>query len=372
MDDQTIAALCCPSCRGPLGSQSFDSASATSKGDLVVEELSNGILTCDACRVMFPVQNGIPVLLVFATNCHTVFSKKHHKSLDRFSKYKFPDGRPEQGERYVQNSFTDHWEALQEDELTYLYTDDDLVRLHRDVWLQWDEPPEDVRQVLNLGVGYGKETEILSRIIPKARIYGVDLNLSLLGRTAAFKACNVQFVIASVFHLPFRDGHFDLAYSQGVLHHTYSTKAAYSALQRQVRSGGYLFVWLYAAEDPFVPRGMVGFIAKMRWLIETLIRPPISLLPSSLRKPVLTGLAAVYHPMILARVRHRKKWTFKHSKHLTFDHLGPRYAHRHAFNEVIEWFEDDGFEIRVQSPSRYREAFGKRLFGVGLIGRRVR
>jgi len=333
-----------------------------------LSEVKSGLMTCEGCKTMYPVQNRIPVLLVFPTKFHASFARKHAQELGRFSGYRMPDKQPELGEKDVQESFTDEWNTLQDDEITFLYTDDDLFRLHREVWLQWETPPPDVKRILNLGVGFGKESEILTKIVPGSTVFAVDLNLALLNRQDARVLPNVQFVIASVFHLPFPEKSFDLVYSQGVIHHTYSTRKAYDALRKCVRAGGYLFVWLYGAEDAFVLPGFAGTIAKLRWLTESLIRPLIARLPRMARNAVIKTFAVLLHPLVRARVRLRSKWTFTNTTHLMFDYLGPRYAYKHAYNEVIEWFEDDGFDITVQSPSKYRRLFGKRLWGVGVMG----
>ena len=127
---------------------------------------------------------------------------------------------------------------------------------------------------------------------------------------------------------------------------------------------------MYGAEDAFVLGGWLGFVARSRWLLETILRPLISRLPRRARQIVISIFAGLLHPLILLRVRNRAKWTFKNSLHLMYDYLGPRYATKHSFNEVIEWFENDGFHIQVQSPARYREIFRKRLWGVGVLGYR--
>ena len=54
------------------------------------------------------------------------------------------------------------------------------------------------------------------------------------------------------------------------------------------------------------------------------------------------------------------------------DWLTPRYAHKHTFNEVIEWFEELGFSYEIHSPSKYRELFGKPLWGIGILGKNMK
>jgi hypothetical protein len=77
------------------------------------------------------------------------------------------------------------------------------------------------------------------------------------------------------------------------------------------------------------------------------------------------------HPIVRTRVKNRAQWTLKDTRHSLRDTFTPRYAHRHGFNEVIEWFEDRGFSYDVQSPSEFRRIFGKRGYGVGVLGRRL-
>lgn len=367
MKSELLRDLVCPTCKGDLEVHDFNAVS--SEGSRA--DIETGVLTCEKCRTLYPIQNGVPILLIFSTPYHREFLNRHRDVVNDIGLYQLPGGDPEPGERDVQESFTDEWNALKDDEITFLYTDEELLRLHRDVWLQWEVPPKSIRRILNLGCGYGKESEILQKIVPGAEVYAIDLNFSLLNKgQRATSADGIHFVIASVFHLPFKEKSFDLVYSQGVIHHTYSTRRAYSALQKLARDDGYLFVWVYAAEDAFVLSGWLGIITRLRWLLETILRPPISRLPRRARQAVISMIAVLVHPLILLRVRHRQRWGFKNSLHLTYDYLGPRYASKHSFNEVIEWFEKDGFRIQVQSPSRYREIFGKRLWGVGVLGYR--
>ena len=72
----------------------------------------------------------------------------------------------------------------------------------------------------------------------------------------------VHPIIASLFHLPFEPGSFAHVHSQGVIHHTYSTKAAFEAISAFTRPGGTLFVWVYAQEDSLVVPGFRGIIVE--------------------------------------------------------------------------------------------------------------
>ena len=82
-------------------------------------------------------------------------------------------------------------------------------------------------------------------------------------------------------------------------------------------------------------------------------------------------LSAAVHPIVKLRDRRPREWHFRNTFHGMRDAFTPRYAHQHGFNEVITWFEDAGFEPRLQSPSRYRDLIGRRLVGIGIVGRKA-
>jgi hypothetical protein len=71
------------------------------------------------------------------------------------------------------------------------------------------------------------------------------------------------------------------------------------------------------------------------------------------------------------RGRNRGRWEYVNTLHGIRDAFTPRYAHQHGFNEVIEWFENAGYEPRLHSPAKYRELFGSRLLGIGICARRA-
>lgn len=324
------------------------------------------LLICDRCETAYPVVGGVPVLLTYRTKLHGEFAKRH--SLDNPN---FPDLHAPVGERQVQQSFTLEWEGLTEDALTFTYTNEELFKLHRDVFLRLDECDysASVKTVLNLGVGAGTESEILSRIFPQADIVAVDINLSLLSAPRRYSLNpRLHFVIASVYALPFREGWADQVFTQGVIHHTRSTKEAFDRLVPMTKPGGHLFCWVYAKDDYTSAPGALGIIAKAYWGLEMLSRPVLCRLPPLPQKMAIYAVAALTYLPMRTRARHKKLWTWKNQVHSCFDTFAPRYAWRHSTNEVAEWFENSGFRCRYQSPRKYREAFGKRIFGVGING----
>jgi len=99
-----------------------------------------------------------------------------------------------------------------------------------------------------LEVGCGMGTDLLQFARGGANVTGVDLtsrsieisrhHLSLYGHSG-------EFVIADCEHLPFADESFDIAYSNGVLHHTADTAGAVREIHRVLQPGGQARVMLY-------------------------------------------------------------------------------------------------------------------------------
>src|SRR5246127_1513324 len=106
--------------------------------------------------------------------------------------------------------------------------------------------PEELagKVVLDVGCGMGRFAEVATRW--GARVVGIDL--SAAAEVAAKNLADRDFVAlqADVFSLPFAPESFDLIYSIGVLHHTPDCEAAVKALEKYLKPGGLLVVWLYS------------------------------------------------------------------------------------------------------------------------------
>jgi SAM-dependent methyltransferase len=365
-----LGRLCCPICRHNLTATTFKG------GD---DDLETGVLLCEGCDTWYPVANRVSVLLDFPTAFHASFEKLYAIELRPFAAFKKPSGKPRPGEIAIQKTFSDEWNVVQNSGLSFSYAPKELAMLHRDVYLKWLRSEDRPRNLLNIGCGLGRETVALLDAIgePKLEAFAIDINFALIQSGEVYKDHpNLHLFIASLFKLPFTDeARFDLVDSTGVLHHTYSTEAAFNAIANYVRPGGKLFVWVYGIDDHLAVKGFRCIARRIMWSLEHILRPVLSRSPRVIRDDVLAAITTAAHPVIrrVPSVKRHLDWCWINTNHIFRDILTPVFARRHTYNEVFEWFEDAGFRIiDVQSPAAYRRLFpGGGVFGIGVTGVKV-
>jgi SAM-dependent methyltransferase/uncharacterized protein YbaR (Trm112 family) len=388
MNVNILNKLCCPLCLGALSLHSFVEESIKylpqpptileSKEEYIHDDservIKDGVLLCQQCRTWYPIYSYVPVMLVFETDFHTRFVRDYAGQFALLSEYSMPNGLPEPGEKSIQDTFTDEWNCVQDNELSFLYSIDDLKLLEQKVLLKWMEySQEEIRNVLDIGCGLGQESIALQEVTNNAEMFAIDLNFALLKSGEIFKSRpHFHLIISSLFHLPLKPSSFDLVYSQGVIHHTFSTAKAFKSIASYVRSGGHLTIWIYGLGDHLSRLEDLGTLVRVVYMAECILRPLISRSPKILRDNFFGILSMVCHPIIKMKVRHKAKWQLENTRHSVRDWLSHKYAHRHNYNEVFEWFENLGFRIiDVQSPSAYRQLFRKHLWGIGVTGKKL-
>ena len=102
------------------------------------------------------------------------------------------------------------------------------------------------KQVLEIGCGAGYDAYEIVR--NGADYTGIDIapeNPELVKKHLAHYGLDVTALRADAENLPFPDGTFDVAYSNGVLHHTPDIERAFSEAFRVLRPGGEFYVSVY-------------------------------------------------------------------------------------------------------------------------------
>ena len=198
--------------------------------------------------------------------------------------------------------------------------------------------PEEVagRLVLDVGCGMGRFADVVSRW--GGRVIGIDLSQAVEAAYANLSnRDNVRILQADLFHLPFRQGTFDIVYSVGVLHHTPDCEKAFRQLVPFVRPGGRVCLWVYGQMGPWERFS--------RLYRKVTVRMPFRLLHA------LCHLAIPWYHVCRLPLIGPLLWTiFPISRHPnaewrvldTFDWYSPRYQSLHTFPEVYRWFRAEG------------------------------
>jgi uncharacterized protein YbaR (Trm112 family)/ubiquinone/menaquinone biosynthesis C-methylase UbiE len=327
--------------------------------------VKEGVLFCDASRKWYPITNYTPIMLDFATGMHSEFSERYSSRSDVFANYEMADGKPREGETFVQKSFTRQWDLLNHDNVSFGYTPEQRDEF---VKLEFDWPPGVLEQsplnILEVGAGSGFETISLEHV-SKGCVFGFDLNLALVRKGhLLYSNPFINTAISSAFRLPLRPRTFQVVYSNGVLHHTYSTKEAFDSVEQFRAEDGVICIWLYTHEDY-----VQGVKPQVVYLIESIFQQRVARLPDFWQDFVVKLLARHYH---MKYQKHgelgREKFTLKDSEHAVRDRWTPLYAHRHTFKEVIEWFQEKELHYRLVDTKAYKERIGIPLTGIGIRG----
>lgn len=304
--------------------------------------VESGLLLAESGHVAYPITRGVPVMLPYETAIHRQFEREYALELRRFRpRYTFPALEPERGEHAVLRSFSREWSGYQYDGVIWdVSYDDNKRRFIAEIGVE--DPPVPSPTFLEIGCGIGLTTAQAHEHFQGDAV-GVDLSLAVFSATQNFRSNPfLHFVEASAFHMPFAPSSFDVVYSRGVLHHTYSTREAFKSVARYTKPGGRFYLWVYGP-------GSINdtMFRRVAYAAEATLRPVLSRAPSAVGTAVLAPIALGY--VGYNRLRRSadstvQPFTFSRALHSARDRFTPRFAHRQAAEEVMAWFRDAGFQ----------------------------
>jgi SAM-dependent methyltransferase/uncharacterized protein YbaR (Trm112 family) len=371
-----VSVLRCPLCGGEvsleaLAEQKIDVGaehleSARARGvppDALVQYVDEGILWCGQCDVSFPIVDGLPILLPYETPAHREFAAKWSaRRAAEQRRLRFPSGKPVPGEQFVLKSFSSEWLAYDYDGVIW----ESSYAAHKARVLKEIGPAVGGSHwSLEIGCGLGLATSVIQEA-SAADAVGLDLSLAVLKAARAFRTNPfMHFVQASAFAIPLRRQFFDVVYSRGVLHHTYSTRLAFERVAQHSRRGGTVYLWLYGPGSiRSTPLRVILFG------IEAVTRPLVSRSPDALPAQLFLRTMALGY-MAFNRLRRLfnqdvQSLSFARALHAARDRFTPRFAHRHAAQEVASWFAAASFErVEIldwrQMPPSEREDFRRNV-----------
>lgn len=222
-------------------------------------------------------------------------------------------------------------------------------------------------RILDAGCGAGySATAFFGDLLRRTEYIGIDISDAVEVARARFAEFGYPgaFIQASVFEIPLDDESVDLAFSEGVLHHTDDMAAAIAAVARKIRRGGRFLFYVYARKGPireYVDDLVRAHLATMSdeeaWeALEPLTKLGIALgeLNVSLEIPedipylgIQKGTVDVQRFFYYAVMKayYRPELGFDEMHHINFDWYRPLNCHRHTEDEVRQFSRDAGLEI---------------------------
>lgn len=174
-----------------------------------------------------------------------------------------------------------------------------------------------------------------------------------------------HYVQADALQLPFADGAFDTVFSEGVLHHTPSTRAALLSAARVVAKGGEFLFYVYRKKAPLrefaddyiraeiaplsdeqawdAMRSLTRFgqaLAEMKATVEVKEKVPLL----GIEAGTFDVQRLLYYNVV--KMYWNPTLSFEENVHVNFDWYRPRYAFRQTSDEVRTWCAEAGLDVR--------------------------
>ncbi|HZZ70846.1 MAG TPA: methyltransferase domain-containing protein [Pirellulales bacterium] len=355
LDKTPLECLAWETIERPLSTADRGAAATLGLAPAALErEIVSGVLVNRARQIYYPIQGGVPRMLVFSTGVAEAFHLQHGERLCQELPGFAPPREPAQpGEQDVLRTFSNEWTNYEWNERAYWSQTAAAWFRNMRFALDLDRQPLRGKLILEAGIGIGGTADYVARS-EGCELVGIDLGYAVDAAQRNFGAnAFLHLVQASVFALPFRERTFDFAYSFGVIHHTFSTPTAFASLARMPKLGGRLYVWVYSFYDEQRHLGR-----RVLMFMERGLRPIVWRMPEKLQTVAIAPLVPLYMAYQKMRVwRHgggSVAYGWREALHAARDRFTPRYIHRHTDAEVCDWFHQAGYEHLTCDSGRER------------------
>jgi len=203
--------------------------------------------------------------------------------------------------------------------------------------------------------------ELLRPIISKIRYLGIDVSEAVDVALSRFNENDFSagFMQADICNLPFPEESVDIILSEGVLHHTDSTKNALQGLSRLLKPGGRFMFYVYKKKGPvreytddYIREKLQSLEPEGAWkMMEPLTQLGISLgeldVEIDIPEPIeildipsgRINLQRLFYWHV-AKMFYSPDLTFDEMNHINFDWYAPANAYRQSPEDVREWCQE--------------------------------
>lgn len=207
---------------------------------------------------------------------------------------------------------------------------------------------------------------LFERVLPRVRYVGVDISdaVDVAATRFAERGLEAAFVQADLNRIPLADGSVDVLFSEGVLHHTDSTRDALLATARLLAPGGRYLFYVYRRKGPvreftddYIRERLQAMTPEQAWeavMPLTRLGKVLGDLRVEVDVPEAIELLEIpAGPIDLQRLFywhvfkafHHPDLTLDELNHINFDWYAPRNAHRQTPDEVRAWCAEAGLEV---------------------------
>jgi arsenite methyltransferase len=232
---------------------------------------------------------------------------------------------------------------------------------------EWTQSFATSDRILDIGCGSGFSSSLWldsPHWTAEAAWVGVDISAAIdVAQKRLGHVPQTHFVQADALYLPFPDESFGAIFSEGVLHHTPSTRDALRSAARVLQTGGEIQFYVYRRKGPvreftddFVREQIAALSDEEAWAamrsLTTLGRALTDIRTSvSVEDVPLLGIAAGTYDVQrfvywnFAKIYWNEQLTFEENVHVNFDWYRPKYAHRQTEEELRTWCDECGLRI---------------------------
>jgi len=328
----------------------------------LLESYSNGVqsgsLECDECKSVYPIIDGIPILLsetlrraVGKTGDNNSGTASPEKILTK-EKHSLSDSNEsfDQIQKANQKNFGYEWK-------TFSHSYEQWEYVYKKSYVHEDDSFFDKKLGLDAGCGMGRYTMVPAE--KGAEMIGVDLSDAV--EPAYLKSKNMpnfHVIQGDIFKLPFRKGLFDFAQSIGVIDHTPDPEAALDSIKKHVGPKKKIFLMVYKTfQDDNKFKHYLLILVSMLRLITSKMPPNLLYIFLYLLTPVI--LLCFYFPSwVLWHIPNGKRFSnmlpysfqqyanrlFRDIHMNLFDRFGNPVERRYNLQNMEDWMNRSNFD----------------------------